>query len=128
MVRRDMSYKTQRKTLVNRREITALMTTPAQQPRARPEVSIVNKRRNRCNCHVSCQFACDARTCDDRFAAAPAQRLDDEVEGAEELGPGSAFGREQPLSPRRAACPGSGEGVVIASWLRQNIKTRPQEK
>ena len=59
----------------------------------------------------------DAQTCDDRYAAAPAHRLDDEVEGAEELDPGSAFRGEQPLSPRRAACPGSGEGVVIASWL-----------
>ena len=46
-------------------------STPAQQPRARPEVSIVNKRRNRCKCHVSCKFAYDARTCDDRHAAAP---------------------------------------------------------
>ena len=48
---------------------------------------------------------------------APAHRLDDEVEGAEELGPGSAFQGEQPLFTRRAACPGSGEGVIIASWL-----------
>ena len=31
--------------------------------------------------------------------------------------PGSAFREEQPLSPRRAACPGMGESVVIASPL-----------
>ena len=65
---------------------------------------------------MPCQFAYNARTCDDRYAAAPDQQLDDEVEGAEDLGPGSAFQGEQPLSPRRAACPGIGESVVTASY------------
>ena len=59
----------------------------AQQPGARPEVSIVNERRNRCKCHVSCQFSYVAQTCNDRYAAAPAHRLNDEMEGAEEVGP-----------------------------------------
>ena len=30
--------------------------------------------------------------------------------------PGSAFRVEQTLSPRRAACPGMGESVVLASY------------
>ena len=48
---------------------------------------------------------CDARTCNDRYAAVPAQRLDDEVEGAEELGPSSAFRGEQPLSSPQSSLP-----------------------
>ena len=98
------------------RSAAAQRSSPAQQPGARPEVLTEN---NEETVQLSCVLPdwCDARTYDDRYAAAPAQRLDDEVEGAEELGPGSAFRGEQPLSHRRAACPGSGEGVVIASWL-----------
>ena len=69
--------------------------------------------KNRCSCHVSCQLACDARRCDDRYAAAPAQQLDDEVEGAEDLGPGSAFRAEQSLSPRRAQLTTATKAIMM---------------
>ena len=96
----------------------------------RPEVSIVNNSLERCNCHVSCQLSCDARTCDDRHAASPTSSSTKKwktPKNSMQRFPGSAFRWEQPLS-RRAAYPGIGESVVIASWLSQNVKTRPQKK
>ena len=95
---------------------TAQRSSPAQQPRARPEVSIVNKRKNRCKCHVSCQFANNARTCDDRYAAAPAHHLNNEMEGAEDLGPGMPSGGSSHSLPAEQPARFSGEGVVIASY------------
>ena len=96
----------------------------------RPEVSIVNNSLERCNCHVSCQLSCDARTCDERHAASPTSSSTKKwktPKNSMQRFPGSAFRWEQPLS-RRAAYPGIGESVVIASWLSQNVKTRPQKK
>ena len=66
------------------RSAAAQRSSPARDLRHEPKIT-----KKRCSCHVSCQLACDARTCDDSFRG------------------------EQPLSPRRAACPGSGEGVII---------------
>ena len=73
---------------------------------------------------VCCKLACDARTCNDGRAASPPNSLMVSWKAQKTLspksslpGPGSAFRVEQPLSPRRATYPGSGEGVVVASWL-----------
>ena len=84
-------------------------STLAQQPHARPEVSIVKKRRKKCKCHVSCQCAFYARTCDDRYAAAPTSSSTTKWKAQKTLVRAVPSGRSSHSLTRRAACPGIGE-------------------
>ena len=93
-------------------------SSPAHDLRHWPKIT-----KNGCDCHMSCQLVCDARTCDDRYATA-AQQLDHEVEGAEELGPGNAFRKEQPLSTQNSL-PGQWrrrrENLVVVKNIKKHL-------
>ena len=102
-------------------------STPAQQPRARPEVPIVNKRRNRYKCHVSCQFEYDARTCDDGHAAAPTSSSTMKWKAQKTSARAVPSGVEQPLSSPQSSLPGHRRKrrnslVVVTKHLNTSTK------
>ena len=94
-------------------------SSPAHDLRCSP-----SRRLKKYKCNVSCQLVCNARTCDDRHAAAPTSSSTMKRKTPKRLmrrNPGSAFRGEQPNSPRRATCPGRRESAVISSRLRKTL-------
>ena len=101
---RRPTWKNQKKTIATQKKTKATTCLVRMSPHTRPAAVIATQRRRQAaRCVV-------------------AEQLHGDVEGAEDLGPGSAFQGERPFSPRRATCPGRREGVGVASRASKTSK------